>query len=30
MHRDNKFIGANKRFQVFEYEPDRLFAVYYV
>ena len=29
-HRDNKFIGANKRFQVFEYEPDRLFAVYYV
>ena len=29
-HDDNGYIGANKRFQLFEYGPDRLNAIYYV
>lgn len=29
-HYDNAFIGANKRFQLFEYSKDSLDAIYYV
>jgi UDP-2,3-diacylglucosamine pyrophosphatase LpxH len=29
-HDDNGFIGANKRFQLFEYSPNSLDAIYYV
>ncbi|MGD6876787.1 hypothetical protein [Bacillus infantis] len=29
-HDDNGFIGANKRFQLFEYSPKSLDAIYYV
>lgn len=28
--RDNGYIGANKRFQVFEWQPNRLRAIYYI
>lgn len=28
--RDNGYIGANKRFQVFEWQPNRLKAIYYI
>jgi predicted phosphodiesterase len=29
-HDDNGFIGANKRFQLFEYSPSSLDAIYYI
>jgi UDP-2,3-diacylglucosamine pyrophosphatase LpxH len=29
-HDDNGFIGANKRFQLFEYSPNSLDAIYYI
>jgi FMN phosphatase YigB (HAD superfamily) len=29
-HKDNGFVGAHKRFQVFEYSEDELEAIYYV
>lgn len=29
-HEDNGFIGANKRFQLFEYSPASLDAIYYI
>jgi predicted phosphodiesterase len=29
-HDDNGFIGANKRFQLFEYSPSTLDAIYYI
>lgn len=29
-HDDNGFIGANKRFQLFEYSPESLDAIYYI
>lgn len=29
-HEDNGFVGANKRFQLFEYSPSSLDAIYYI
>jgi UDP-2,3-diacylglucosamine pyrophosphatase LpxH len=29
-HEDNGFVGANKRFQLFEYSPNTLDAIYYI
>lgn len=29
-HEDNGFVGANKRFQLFEYSPTTLDAIYYI
>jgi len=29
-HDDNGFVGANKRFQIFEYSPTKLDAIYYI
>lgn len=29
-HDDNGFVGANKRFQLFEYSPTKLEAIYYI
>lgn len=29
-HADNAFIGARKKFQIFEYSPDSLEAIYYI
>src|SRR5690606_7015034 len=29
-HDDNGFVGANKRFQLFEYSPNRIKAIYYI
>lgn len=29
-HDDNNYVGSNKRFQLFEYGPDKLIAIYYV
>ena len=29
-HDDNGFVGANKRFQLFEYSPNSLDAIYYI
>jgi hypothetical protein len=29
-HDDNGFVGANKRFQLFEYSPDSLDTIYYI
>lgn len=29
-HEDNGFVGANKRFQLFEYSPTSLDAIYYI
>jgi len=29
-HDDNGFVGSHKRFQLFEYAPDRLKSIYYV